>query len=156
MKQDIELGERQIQAKRQERLNKEKNRLEFKDELDALQLECVASENSLQETKHFYDAIDIELSQKKSQFERFIDRFQQVKFRLDEEKKLTVIGKLGVQEVEKKLKEREQELKLENDKVFSLKEQMFRDSQRLAEVRKNESNIISEIKGTQVSSCEVS
>ena len=112
----------------------------------------MVSENSLQETKHFYNTIDIELSQKKSQFERFLDRFQQIKCRLDEEKKSTVISKLGVQEVEKKLKERGHELKLENDKVFALKDQMFKDSQRLAEVRKNEANIISEIKGTQVSS----
>ena len=68
-----------------------------------------------------------------------------IKERLDLELKITASHGNTIEYVEQELKERKQDFKDAENQIQVLKDQMFKDSQKLAKSRKEESDMIAEI-----------
>lgn len=110
----------------------------------------MASSTSLEQKKALLGATETELNEKVKQLDTFRARFDEIKTRLEEETNFTISKEKLTRTVEGRLVERKKELKSKEYLVDSLKQQMFKDSQLVAQLRQNESNIIVEIRSTQV------
>ncbi len=153
MVQEIDASERVVQNRRQEKLEAQESLQTFQDEMDALKLESIASSTSLERMKTTLKITEAEATEKRKQLVAFKSRYDEIKMNLEAEMKVTTSKEKTTQNAEERLKEREKELKITEDKVQSLKQQMFKDSQTLADLRQRESNLISEIRSTQVICC---
>lgn len=151
--QDIEFAERTIQAKRQERLAAQQSHQSFKDELDVLQMDSVASASSLQKTNTERSIAEQELWQKMQQLNAFNQRCDAIKQQLNSERQTTVSCEKATQEVEILLKERAKEFKKVDSYAQSLKDNVIRDALKLVNFRKTENELISEIRCAQVRNC---
>ena len=123
----------------------------FQDEYDILKAESVATTASLQKTKTKSEISAQEVSEKTKQLELFRKRIEEMKALLETEKQQTLSKEKINQHVEERLKAREKDLRSVELETEALRERMFKDSQHLAKLRKQESNLIAEIKSTQVS-----
>lgn len=153
MIQEIEAAERMVQSKRQEKLIAQGNLQTFQDEIDALKLENIASSSSLEQKKMILQVVKTETEEKIKQLNTFHSRFNDIKASLEEEAKITVSREKINLRIEERLKEREKELKTKEQLIQTLKHQVFKDSQVVAQLRRKESNLISEIRSTQVNIC---
>ena len=91
-----------------------------------------------------------ELDQKFKQLEIFRNRHDEIKSNLEKGKKATMSQEKLAQIIELRLKDRANELsKIENN-VQSSKGHIFNNAQKLGTLRKIESDLISDIKGSQV------
>lgn len=139
-----------VQNRRQERVAAQESLQTFQDEMDALKLENETSSSSLERMKNTLEMTEIEGTEKVKQLHVFKARYDEIKKRFDMEIKVTSSREKTTQQVEEHLKNREKELKMTDQLLQTLKHQMFKDSQALAGLRQKESNLISEIHGTQV------
>ncbi len=140
-----------MQQKRQERIDHQQNLQSLRDEFDVLKLESAAATTSLQKSKAKVDVAVQEFSDKSKQLETFQKRFDIIKTDLDTEKNLTLSKEKRSEYIEAQRESKEKELKQLEGKVHKLRERMFNDSDNLARLRDKESNLIAEIKSTQVS-----
>lgn len=154
--QEVDAAERLVQNKRQEQLAEQQSLQSLSDELEVLKHESAASATALQRLQAEYEGCENEFTRKKAQLVSFQDRCDDIKRRLDEEKKVTLSTEKATIQVEKYLAEREKELKQADAHLQSLKELMFKDSQHLAELRKQEGDLIAEIKNTQATAKNLS
>ena len=150
MNEEIDATERFVQSKRQERVSSQQNQQALRDELDVLKLESIASVSSLQKSKAQQTVTEGDLQQKTNQMNLFRERCDIIKQSLEAEKKTTLSREKIAQNIEQRLKEREKESKLAENQIKSLKDQVFKDSQRLGKLRQVEDNLISEIRSSQV------
>ena len=155
MIQEIDAAERIVQNKRQERHIAQGNLQEFQDEMDALKLENIASSSSLEQKKMLLQVLETEVNAKANQLDTFESRFNDIKTRVDKEAKNTISREKVNVHTEERLKEREKELKMKEQLLQTLKHQMFKDSQVVAQLRQKESELISEIRSTQESMMKI-
>lgn len=148
--QEIEATERMVQNKRQERLSTQSNLQTFQDEMESLKLESLASTASLEQKKQLLALVETEVEEKMKQLGIFRARYAEIKARLEEEEKVTLSREKLTRSVEERLLERDKELKEKEHFVQLLKQQMFKDSQTVAQLRQKESNTIADIRSTQV------
>jgi len=150
--QQNEAAERTIQTKRQECTTLQTERLEFLDELEALRTEASAGASSvLRKRSELRNSLeDCEI--KKKQLEDARRHCDDIKMGLKREKKATSTTEQTADEKEKNVEERSNEFMQMEKSIDSLKNQMFRDSQHLANLRTQEADNIAEIKSTQATS----
>jgi chromosome segregation ATPase len=144
-----------VQNRRQEKIVAYENLQTFQDEMDALKLESIASSTSLERMKASLQMTEGEATEKMKQLHTFRTRYEEIKMRLDAEKEITASHEKTTQIAEERLKDREKELKTTEHQVQTLKQQMFKDSQILADLRQKESDLISEIRSTQVNTTRI-
>lgn len=147
--QEIDATERMVQSKRQERHIAHDNLQGFQDEMDALKLENIASSSSLEQKKMILQVLETEADGKVHQLDTFESRFNDIKASLEKEANITVSHENVNLHTEERLKEREKDLKMKEQLIQTLKHQMFKDSQVVAQLRQKESDLISEIRSTQ-------
>lgn len=140
-----------MQQKRQERIDHQQNLQSLQDEFDVLKLESAAATSSLEKSKAKVDIAVQEVSDKTKQLETFQKRFDSIKADLDAEKNLTLSKEKRSEYIEAQRHVKEKELKQLEGAVHTLRERMIKDSDNLARLRENESDLIAEIKSTQVS-----
>lgn len=128
----------------------ELNKVAFEDEMDVLQLESVSSSTSLQKKKATCAVLEGELSQKSSQMSNFRIRCDMIKERLEAEVKMTVSRGKTIEYVEQQLKEKQRDLNQTQNQIQTLKDKSFKDSQKLAASRQEESDLIADIRNTEV------
>ena len=155
LNQEIESADRVVQSKRQEKISAQQNLQMFQDEIEALKSEAIASATSLDRTKNVLEVTKSEVIEKSTKFNLLRAKYEKVKLQLQEESKVTASKEQLTQVVEGRLKEKQNDLKFAEHNVKNMKGKMFKDSQILSQLRQKESNLISEIKSTQVMSCFV-
>ncbi len=152
MTKDLEIADRTVQNKRQERIQAQTGLQTMRDEFEVLKLESTAAASSLQKSRTKVDITSEEVAEKSKQLDKFKKRFESIKRNFESEKSDAVSKEKMSQHVEQRLKLKERELKNLEKSVQTLRERMFQDSQHLARLREKESNLISDIRCTQVKS----
>jgi len=143
------LLERQVQTRRQD-LSEAQGKLgEFKDEIEVLKAELASGAASLLKKRAENATMQRELESKEAKLEAARKGFQAIKLRLDKEGKTKVAVEHTAKQAEAALGETEVALKREVQKLQSLKESMFKQSQQLFALRQEEANLIAEISGAQ-------
>uniref|UniRef100_A0A6U6L7L3 Coiled-coil domain-containing protein 39 n=1 Tax=Odontella aurita TaxID=265563 RepID=A0A6U6L7L3_9STRA len=147
--QEVDAAERLVQSKKQEQLAQQESLQSMADELEVLKHESSASATALQKLQTEQKGFENEYTRKREQLASFRNRCDEIKMRLDEEKKATLSREKATIQVEKFLAEREKELKQADVHLQVLKDQQFKDSQYLADLRREEGDLIAEIKNAQ-------
>ena len=122
----------------------------FINEVEILRHENVSSSISLAKTKNELEASEATLEEKKKQLNKVERQFENAKRRLQQEKKEKKSQEDAIKDVEQMLVNHEKELRSSENNVQTLNDQMFKDSQYLAELRKDELTLITDIKSAQV------
>jgi len=147
--QDIDYKERFLQTKRHDLSSLRDTEHSLKDEIDSLQREnsmvVAAVENKRAEKKRAQKGLD----QKKGQVGMLTKQLDDVKKKIVDEKLDTCSKERIAETIEKALVKREKELQQAEKNIASLKNKMYKDSQRLADLRKQEADLIADIHGTQ-------
>lgn len=93
---------------------------------------------------------ETEVEEKIKQLKTFKERHKEIKARYEEETKVVMSQEKLTRRAEERLKDREKELKVKEQLTQALKQQMFKDSQNVAQLRQQEAKIITDIRTTQV------
>ena len=148
-RQDVDDKERHLQTKRQDLSSLQDAENSLKDEVGSLQTEnsmVVSSvENKRAERKRAQNGLD----EKKEQVDLLSKQLEDVKSKLANEKLDTNSKERLAETIEKTLAGREKELQQAEKNITSLKNKMYKDSLRLADLRKQEADLIADIHGAQ-------
>jgi len=150
LNKDVETANRAAQSKRQDRIEEEDALNSLQIEFEVLKAESAAAALNLQKAKTDSSVFQREVEEKERQLEFFRSRMSAIHDQLTSEKETILSKEKITQHVEQRLQARKRELSEVQAKNGVLREQMFKDSQHLAELRKKEEDLISEIKSTQV------
>jgi len=157
LKPGVDSAERQLQSKRQEKISLQHGHQAFMDELEVLKIESNALEIAMQRAKIAQKVAEGTLDDKLKQMNQFRFRCDDIRKRLEAESITTISRERTIKDVEVRLEKREQEYKQVLNSVRSLKNQLFKDSQKLGSLRQSEADMIADIQSTQVyDSCDVS
>ena len=147
--QDIDYKERSLQTKRQDLASLQETENSLKDEVDSLQREnstvAAAMDNRRAERKRVLEGLE----QKKEHAGLLAKQLADVKGKLANEKSDTTSKERIAETIEITLAKREKELQQAEKNITSLKKKMYKDSQRLADLRKQEADLIADIQGAQ-------
>ena len=91
------------------------------------------------------------LEDKQEQVEMLTEQLEDVKSKLTNEKIDTSSEEQRAESIDKSVANREKELQLAEKNITELKKNMYKDSQRLADLRKKEADLIADVHGTQAS-----
>jgi|MDSY01.1.fsa_nt_gb chromosome segregation ATPase len=146
------LIERVVQKRREELMNSQAKLQEFVDELDVLKNELASGATALMRKRNENATATKALEDKKASLVEARKKYQLAKKALDDEVKATARTELSAKEAELKLKDEDAALKKQEFLLQQMKDNMFRQSQSLFQLRQEEANMISEISGAQSSS----
>jgi coiled-coil domain-containing protein 39 len=151
IKQEIEINEKLLQNRRQERIDAELSFRNVCDQLDQLKRDHFVSLESLQQAKIKSSLSKDGIEQKSKQLNILRNKYDSALKQLEVEK-LTVLSKeKATQLYEDRLHEKEEQLKQEKLKIKALQREKFKQSQRLSHLRLEEKNLLSDIKNSHVS-----
>ena len=151
LKKSVEASNRLAQNKRQGRIDEHEILRSIQVEVNVLKAESIASSQSLQKAKTESKAAANEVSEKLKQLELFQNHVEEIKRQLGSEKDLILSKDKISQNAEDRLNAREKEMKLMEKRNEDLRKRLYQESQHMAKLREKESNLIAEIKSTQVS-----
>ncbi|KAL9190836.1 hypothetical protein ACHAXT_000542 [Thalassiosira profunda] len=148
-RQEVDDKERYLQAKRQDLSSIQGNEQSLKDEVGSIQREnamvAAAVSNRTAERKRAQDGLE----QKKEHAVELAKQLGDAKGKLASQKLDTSSKERLAESIEKTLASREKELVQAEKNITSLKNKMYKDSQRLAGLRKQEADLIADIHGAQ-------
>lgn len=147
---EVERAERAAQSKRQEAIDEGKVLKSLQIEFEILKAESADASLNLQRAKAQSSISLKEVEEKQRQLELFRSRMNAIQDQLSSEKSTVHSKEKITQHAEERLQAGEKELRNIQAKNEGLREQMFKDCQHLAELHENESNLIIDIKSTQV------
>ena len=150
MQQTIVSIESLVQLKRQENVVATADQKSFQNELDILRYENMTSSVSLLKKNNKHSASVSKLRERTDSLKKMQEQVEATKSKLTQEKKSKVTQEEAVKELEDLLMHHEKELKKAENNIQGLNDQMFKESQNLAELRRVESNLITDIKSSQV------
>ena len=127
----------------------------FENELELLRHESASSSISLLKKCNEHETTKSELEDKKKYLAQMGLLNQKTKVRLEQEKHGKSSQEQAVKDVEQLLVDHEKELKKVESNIHALNDKMFKDSQNLASLRRDEFNLIAEIKSAQVSNTKI-
>ncbi len=146
---DIHNKERSLRAKRQELSSLQAKERALSDEINSLKSEnailAATVESKRAEEKRALDGLE----QTQEQVEALTSQLEQVRNDLSSEMDGATSKERVAEEIEALLATRERELDQAEKKMTGLKQKMYKDSQKLAYLRKQEADLIAEVKGTQ-------
>jgi len=146
---DIQNKERSLQAKRQELSSLLAKERSLSDEINSLKGEntilAAAVESKRAEEKRAIDRLE----HTQEHVEALTSQLEQVKNDLSSERDGASSKERVAEEVEALLAIREKELDQAEKRMASLKQKIYKDSQKLSDLRKQEADLIAEVKGAQ-------
>jgi chromosome segregation ATPase len=151
IKQEIEINEKLLQNRRQERIDAELSFRNVCDQLDQLKRDHVVSLESLQQAKNKSSLSKDGISQKSKQLDILRNKYDAALKQLEVEKMTVLSKEKATQLYEDRLHEKEEQLKQEKLKIKALQREKFKQSQRLSQLRLEEKNLLSDIKNSHVS-----
>jgi len=137
--------------KKQENLAIVEEQKSFENELEILRHENVSSSLSLVKIRNEHTMLETELKEGEKQLKQMEKLYKTTKQKLDKETLGKISQEQTVKDIEDLLVNHEKELKKVVSYIQTLNDLMFKDSQHLASLRKNELNLITDIKSAQVS-----
>jgi len=150
--QDIDYKERFLQTKRQDLSSLQETENSLRDEVGSLQAEnsmvIDSVENKRTERKRAQDG----LNEKNERVGFLTEQLETAKNKLTNERQGTTSKERLAESIEKTLASREKEMQQAEKNITSLKNKMYKDSLRLADLRKQEADLISDIHGAQANS----
>jgi chromosome segregation ATPase len=138
-----------LQAKRQELSSIQDTEHSLKDEIVSLQRENSMVATAVETKRAKQKMAQNGLEQKKEQVGMLMKMLENTKGKLANEQLDTTSREQISETIEKTLENREKELQQVERNISSLKNKMYKDSQRLADLRKHESDFIADIHGAQ-------
>ena len=151
LEQNAEATEREVLSYRNELLSTQKSKNSFLEELDALRMETVGSAQALQNQTTEQKVTQNELELKKIQLVNFKERYDSIKKRLEDAKKTAMSQERTAIEIEKQLNDRRKEIKQKDQLLQSLQDKLFKHSQEVDHLRKNEADLQFDITSAQSS-----
>lgn len=149
MQQDIDAKERFLQTKQQDLSLLQQDESNIKEEVDSLQREnsmiLASVENKDSERRRTLGS----LSQKRERTEALSEQLDDARLKATNEKQDVSSKERKAESMETILADRERDLSVAERGIDTLRKAMYRDSQRLAQLRKQEFELIADIKGTQ-------
>ncbi|KAL7441414.1 hypothetical protein ACHAXM_007821 [Skeletonema potamos] len=146
---DIQNKERSLQAKRQELSSLLAKERSLSDEINSLKgkntILAAAVESKRAEEKRAIDRLE----HTQEHVEALTSQLEQVKNDLSSERDGASSKERVAEEVEALLAIREKELDQAEKRMASLKQKIYKDSQKLSDLRKQEADLIAEVKGAQ-------
>ena len=142
---------RTMHSKKRENTSMKTTQQEFKDDLEALQFESVSLSTSIMNKRAKYSSIEVELQGKETHLNLLRKVCDSIKAKVEDEKEKTSSRTNDAKLAEGYIKDLEKNLKSLTMSFQAVKEKMFYESQGLSRYRRDEKNLISEIKGSQVS-----
>ncbi|KAK1743604.1 hypothetical protein QTG54_005201 [Skeletonema marinoi] len=146
---DISNRERSLRTKRQELSSLQAKERSLSDEINSLKSEntilAATVESKREKEKRALDGLE----QAQVHVEVLSNQLEQVRNDLSSEKDGATSKERVVEEIEVLLATRERELGQAEKKMISLKQKVYKDSQKLSDLRQQEADLIAEVKGTQ-------
>ena len=141
--------ERSLRAKRQELSSIQAKEMSLLVEINSLESENGTLAASVESKEAEHERACDSLGQTQGNAEVLKSQLEQVKRDLASEKYGAMSKERGAEEIEMLLATREKELEQAEKKLISLKQIMYKDSQKLADLQQQEADLIVEVKGTQ-------
>ena len=146
--QDLDYKERYLQTKRQDFSSLQDTENSLREEVGSLQTENSMVGAAVDIKRAEQKRAQTGLDQKKDHAGMLSIQLEDVKDKLANEKLDTSSKERLAETIEKTLVDREKELKQADKNIASLKNKMYKDSERLAYLRKQEADLIADIHGT--------
>ena len=146
--QDLDYKERYLQTKRQDFSSLQDTENSLREEVGSLQTENSMVGAAVDIKRAEQKRAQTGLDQKKDHAGMLSIQLEDVKDKLANEKLDTSSKERLAETIEKTLVDREKELKQADNNIASLKNKMYKDSERLAYLRKQEADLIADIHGT--------
>jgi len=148
---DIDSKERLLQTKRQDLSSLQESERALKDEVGSLRRETSMVAATMENRRAEWKRVQTGLEDKQKQAAVLFERVKAIKGQLENEKHGTNSEELRTESIEKSVANREKELQQAEKDVTELKKCQYKESQRLAALRKKEGNLIADIQGAQAS-----
>ena len=140
-----------MQTKRQDLSSLQESENALKDEVGSLRRETSMLAATMENRRSEWKRVQQGLENKEKQATLLFERVQDLKSQLENEKHGTNSEELRTESIEKSVANREKELQQAEKDITELKKCQYKESQRLATLRKKEGNLIADIQGTQAS-----
>jgi chromosome segregation ATPase len=141
-----------LSKKREEMLNGNTRLVEFRSELESLKNELTSAAEGLVNLRTENSNLARDIEEKRVQVERERAKYKQVKQKLEDTTNNANQAEQSAKQAEDELQDAETELNLRMSKLKTLKEDLFRESQRVAELKREENLIRAEAAGTKTAS----
>jgi chromosome segregation ATPase len=151
IRQEIDIDEKMIQNRRQERIDAEISFRKICDDLDQLKRDHIMSLEALKQARTKSAQAKDMISQKSRQLESLHSKYDAALNQLENEKMTVLTKEKTTQLFEDRLRKRGEQLKQEEQKIKSLERERFKQTQQLLQLQQEEKNLLSDIKNIHVS-----
>lgn len=151
IRQEIDIDEKRLQNRKQERIDAENSFRKICDDLDQLKRDHIMSLEALKQAKIKSARCKDEILQKSRRLDSLQNQYDKALKRLENEKMTVLSKEKAAQLFEERLHKREGQLKQEQQKIQSLQRERFKQRKQLERLQQKEKNLLSDIKNNQVS-----
>ena len=145
--QDIDSKERLLQTKRQEYSSLRESENALRDEAGSVRIETSMAVAMVENKRAEYKRINVGLREKQGRLGMLAQQLEDIGNKLTTEKSGTISTEQMMETIVKSLASREKDLQQAEKNIAGLKKTLYKDSNRLAELRKHETDLMAEIRG---------
>ena len=145
--QDIDSKERLLQTKRQEYSSLRESENALRDEVGSVRIETSIAVAMVENKRAEYKRINVGLREKQGRLGMLAQQLEDIGNKLTTEKSGTISTEQMMETIVKSLASREKDLQQAEKNIAGLKKTLYKDSNRLADLRKHETDLMAEIRG---------
>ena len=145
--QDINSKERLLQTKRQEYSSLRESENALRDEAGSVRIETSMAVAMVENKRAEYKRINVGLREKQGRLGMLAQQLEDIGNKLTTEKSGTISTEQMMETIVKSLASREKDLQQAEKNIAGLKKTLYKDSNRLADLRKHETDLMAEIRG---------
>ena len=145
--QDINSKERLLQTKRQEYSSLRESENALRDEAGSVRIETSMAVAMVENKRAEYKRINVGLREKQGRLGILAQQLEDIGNKLTTERLGTISTEQMMETIVKSLASREKDLQQAEKNIAGLKKTLYKDSNRLADLRKHETDLMAEIRG---------
>ena len=145
--QDIDSKERLLQTKRQEYSSLRESENALRDEVGSVRIETSMAVAMVENKREEYKRINVGLREKQGRLGMLAQQLEDIGNKLTTERSGTISTEQMMETIVKSLASREKDLQQAEKNIAGLKKTLYKDSNRLADLRKHETDLMAEIRG---------
>ena len=145
--QDIVSKERLLQTKRQEYSSLRESDNALRDEVGSVRIETSMAVAMVENKREEYKRINVGLREKQGRLGMLAQQLEDIGNKLTTERSGTISTEQMMETIVKSLASREKDLQQAEKNIAGLKKTLYKDSNRLADLRKHETDLMAEIRG---------
>ena len=145
--QDIDSKERLLQTKRQEYSSLRESENALRDEVGSVRIETSIAVAMVENKRAEYKRINVGLREKQGRLGMLAQQLEDIGNKLTTERSGTISTEQMMETIVKSLASREKDLQQAEKNIAGLKKTLYKDSNRLADLRKHETDLMAEIRG---------